>query len=292
MRLNLISLGMESFTASNSSQWEVIKKTIALSDYYILILGNKYGTIDSKTGISYTEKEHKYALELGIPCLTFLSKDVPIAPEHIEGDEHRSKLKSFRKMASAGSMVDFCTNPDELMGKVSTAIIMEQIDSPRPGWVRNPQTSPEVAREMARLSSENAELRLSLESTRTDGDGNLLFNAIANQSLLGDLDFLSCFIDLGKLMVMRPRSNDDLKFYFTNSVVDKFGGPFHLQSLLNRFIGLCTSLDLVEADSILLPDYKFLTRYTLTALGKNLLKGIILSKYLKSDASVLNEESK
>lgn len=51
MRLNLISLGMESFTALNSSQWEVIKNTIALSDYYILILGNKYGTIDSKTGI-------------------------------------------------------------------------------------------------------------------------------------------------------------------------------------------------------------------------------------------------
>lgn len=167
MRLNLIPLGMENFTASDKSQWEIIKKTIDLSDYYVLILGNCYGSIDPETGISYTEKEYRYALEHGIPCLTFLSKDVPIKPELADSDEHRQKLKALRDEASAGRMVDFWTNPDELTAKVATAIVISQMQTPRPGWVRNPQTSPEVAEELARLSRRNAELELQLLSINT-----------------------------------------------------------------------------------------------------------------------------
>lgn len=158
MRLNLIPLGMENFTASDKGQWEIIKKTIDLSDYYVLILGNCYGSIDPETGISYTEKEYRYALGQGIPCLTFVSKDVPLKPEHREPDAHREKLDTFRAEASAGRMVDFWTTADELTGKVATALVMEQMETPRPGWVRNPHTSPEVAEELARLSRRNAEL--------------------------------------------------------------------------------------------------------------------------------------
>ncbi|GAA5503782.1 hypothetical protein Dxin01_03545 [Deinococcus xinjiangensis] len=151
MRLNLIPLGMENFTASDKSQWEIIKKTIDLSDYYVLILGNCYGSIDPETGISYTEKEYRYALEQGIPCLTFVSKDLPLKPEHIESDEHRQKLKAFRDEVSVGRMVDFWSNPDELSGKVLTAAHLATLDSPRPGWVRNRETSPEVSEELARF---------------------------------------------------------------------------------------------------------------------------------------------
>lgn len=34
--------GMELFPASDLSQWELIKKVIAESDYYIVIVGGKY----------------------------------------------------------------------------------------------------------------------------------------------------------------------------------------------------------------------------------------------------------
>jgi Domain of unknown function (DUF4062) len=187
MRLNLIPLGMESFTASNLSQWEVIKKTIDLSDYYILVLGNRYGTIDSESRISFTEKEYRYALEIGIPCLTFLSKEVPLSPEHVESDEHREKLKVFRETASAGRMVDFWTNPDDLTAKVSTAVVMAQIESPRPGWVRNPKTSVEVAEELARLSRRNSELEYEIEELRKidDFESPFLFNVLTEEITKG-----------------------------------------------------------------------------------------------------------
>lgn len=69
-------IGMEMFSAADEEQWEIIKETIDSSDYYVLIIGKRYGsTIPNDkpdAGISYTEKEYRYALSQGIPILTFI----------------------------------------------------------------------------------------------------------------------------------------------------------------------------------------------------------------------------
>lgn len=44
-----IPSGMEMFSALDNEQFEVIKKVIDLCDYYVLIIGKKYGTINKKT---------------------------------------------------------------------------------------------------------------------------------------------------------------------------------------------------------------------------------------------------
>ena len=51
MSLDCIPAGMEFFTAIDSEQLEFIKKIIDDCDYYILIIGGKYG---SMTAVSYT----------------------------------------------------------------------------------------------------------------------------------------------------------------------------------------------------------------------------------------------
>lgn len=48
-----IPIGMEMFSADDEEQWEIIKETIDSSDYYIIIIGHKYGSL-TKEGISYT----------------------------------------------------------------------------------------------------------------------------------------------------------------------------------------------------------------------------------------------
>ena len=68
-------IGMEMFEASDKKQWEVIQQTIDTSDIYILILGNRYGTTDAESGVSYTEKEYDYAVEKNKPILVFYSED-------------------------------------------------------------------------------------------------------------------------------------------------------------------------------------------------------------------------
>ena len=58
--LDCIPTGMEAFVASNESQWDVIKRVIDECDYYVLIIGGRYGSV-TEEGISYTEKEYRYA---------------------------------------------------------------------------------------------------------------------------------------------------------------------------------------------------------------------------------------
>lgn len=62
-----IPAGMELFKAGNESQLKTIYKWIDESDVYMLILGGRYGSIDQKSGKSYTQLEYEYALSKNIP---------------------------------------------------------------------------------------------------------------------------------------------------------------------------------------------------------------------------------
>lgn len=62
-----IPAGMELFKAGNESQLKTIYKWIDESDVYMLILGGRYGAIESKSGKSYTQLEYEYALSKNIP---------------------------------------------------------------------------------------------------------------------------------------------------------------------------------------------------------------------------------
>src|SRR5215471_2014903 len=60
-----IPAGMELFAAGDESQMEVIKQWIDESDVYLLILAGRYGSIDEKSGKSYTQLEYEYAVAKG-----------------------------------------------------------------------------------------------------------------------------------------------------------------------------------------------------------------------------------
>src|SRR5437763_2890043 len=60
--------GMELFPASDDTQWELIKRVIEESDYYVVIVAGRYGSLGPE-GRSYTEMEYDYAVEKGIPVL-------------------------------------------------------------------------------------------------------------------------------------------------------------------------------------------------------------------------------
>jgi hypothetical protein len=62
LELKCIPSGMELFPAANEDQWSLIKKVIDDCDYYVVIIGGRYGSVHPKTGISYTEMEYQYAL--------------------------------------------------------------------------------------------------------------------------------------------------------------------------------------------------------------------------------------
>lgn len=56
LKLNHFPIGMEMFNAESQEQWKVIERTIKSSDYYVLIIKKRYGSISKTDKISYTEK--------------------------------------------------------------------------------------------------------------------------------------------------------------------------------------------------------------------------------------------
>lgn len=98
-----IPAGMELFKAADKSQWEIIKRWIDASDVYMLILGGRYGSIDPKTGVSYTELEYDYAVETKKPLFAVVIEDSAIE-EKVKNNgldflerERPSELKLFRE---------------------------------------------------------------------------------------------------------------------------------------------------------------------------------------------------
>ena len=134
-------VGMEMFSAADEEQWEVIKETIDSSDYYVLIIANRYGTViqeGSDKGISYTEKEYRYAKSKNIPILVFIiDKSVPRLESQRESTaETQKKLNEFINEVKTGRMVQWWISADDLALKVMNSLNKQMIKEKRTGWIR------------------------------------------------------------------------------------------------------------------------------------------------------------
>jgi len=134
-------VGMEMFGAGDEEQWEIIRDTIDSSDYYVLIVGHRYGSVvetGNDAGISYTEKEFRYAKEKKIPILAFiLSDDATAKKADFENDPKKiKKLTAFKNDVKNGRIVEWWETPDELALKVTAALHKQMDRKKRPGWVR------------------------------------------------------------------------------------------------------------------------------------------------------------
>lgn len=167
-------VGMEIFGAADEEQWEIIKDTIDSSDYYVLLVAHRYGSIiesEPDAGISYTEKEYRYAKEKGIPILAFLIDDsVPVLPEKMEKD-NSEKLKGFKQEIKTGRLVEWWKNADDLAQKLSISLHKQMDRKKRPGWVRADSFDIEQShadllalnKQVRELEDENKKLKDELE---------------------------------------------------------------------------------------------------------------------------------
>src|SRR5438552_17220421 len=71
MEMDCIPAGMELFPAADEEQFAFIKKVIDDCDYYLLVIGGRYGSLTSK-GISYTEQEYDYAVSSDLKVVALL----------------------------------------------------------------------------------------------------------------------------------------------------------------------------------------------------------------------------
>jgi hypothetical protein len=160
MEMDCIPSGMEIFPAVDEEQWEFIKKIISDCDYYVLIIGGRYGSITPE-GISYTEKEYDYAVSIGLKVLAFLHKNPEEIPaKNTELDpESRGKLDSFRRRVAEERLVKYWNSAEELPGLVALSLTKTIKAYPAIGWVRADRiANAEVLSEVNELRKRNQEL--------------------------------------------------------------------------------------------------------------------------------------
>ncbi len=171
LELDCMPAGMELFPASDESQWELITRVIDECDYYILILAGRYGSLSKADGISYTEKEYKYALSIGKPTIAFLHSDPGkiIAANTERDDEGKRLLSKFRESVQE-QLIRKWDNPGDLRAKVTTSLVSLMRRKPGIGWVRaNEIASVDATREILLLRKENESLRQQIQKTAIDG---------------------------------------------------------------------------------------------------------------------------
>ena len=155
-----VAEGMELFPASSQQQFDFIKRVIDRCDYYVVILGGRYGSL-ADDNIGYTEKEYEYALEKGMSILAFIHADTgQIASSKTEQNpDNIDRLYKFRERLTSSNLVDFWTSPDELATKVAVALAQETNLNPSVGWVRGDQAiDPKLIQELEDARRERDEL--------------------------------------------------------------------------------------------------------------------------------------
>lgn len=162
-------VGMEYFPAANEEQMEVIKRLIDGCDYYIVIIGGKYGSVETKSGKSYTQLEYEYAISKGIPVAAFFHKDINSLPgERLEdNDEGRAKLDAFIKLVQK-KLCKSWANPHELAFGIVTSLDFMFENYPRQGWVRGGgMDTIEMLKEIDTLRRQKENLQKQLTGLKT-----------------------------------------------------------------------------------------------------------------------------
>lgn len=161
MEMDCIPAGMELFPAADEEQFQFIKRVIDDCDYYLLIIGGRYGSID-ESGISYTEKEYEYAVSRGLKVIALIHKnpeEIPLGKSE-QNPQLREKLGQFRKKVSTNRLILFWESAAELPGLVAQSLAKTTKLFPAVGWVRaNKAGSEEMLIEINGLRRQNADFR-------------------------------------------------------------------------------------------------------------------------------------
>lgn len=139
-----IPVGMELFKAGKP-QMKTIHKWIDESDVYMLILGGRYGSIEDKTKLSYTQLEYEYALSKNMPVFAIVLEDTYLFAKAacmgrntIFENDNVDKYNIFKEEVKS-NVVLFVKNIEEIATKIHSQLndILNDPDYSLTGWVRN-----------------------------------------------------------------------------------------------------------------------------------------------------------
>lgn len=161
-----IPAGMELFTAGDRSQLDTINSWIDESDVYMLILGGRYGAVESTSNVSYTELEFDYAASQNKPMFAVVIKDDALENKirahgtDFSEKENPKELKLFRTKVLS-KISSFFEDVKDIKLCVHETLADYSTNRELSGWVSGSEIidSKPLMEEVNKLSSENTELK-------------------------------------------------------------------------------------------------------------------------------------
>lgn len=168
LEMDCIPTGMELFPAADEEQLEFIKKVIDDCDYYLIIIGGRYGSTTAD-GISFTEKEYDYAVGKGIHIIALVHGNPEVIPAgKTEMDpQARQRLDAFRDKVSKGRLIKNWTKAEDLPPLVMRSLMSAIKSHPAIGWVRADSVATvDLLQQVHQLQQKNAQLSTELSIYR------------------------------------------------------------------------------------------------------------------------------
>lgn len=168
-----IPAGMELFAAEDESQIKTIRRWIAESDVFMLILGSRYGSIEPTTGKSYIELEYDYAVTRKKPLFAVvmdektLKKRARTSPNTATADKEGSDQYQALRKKVLSKTCSFFSNPKDVQLAVHESLGTLQGRYQFSGWVAGPEVDS-LRRKVETLEQELHQSRSESDSLRNN----------------------------------------------------------------------------------------------------------------------------
>jgi len=264
LKTSCFPAGMELFPASASNVFEYIRPIIESSDYFVLVLAGRYGSIDATTGKSYTEMEYDVAKAAGIPTLCFLHSDPfkKLPGEKIErGEAGRDKLEKFTEKVRSENLVKLWDEPQRLGLEVMSALLEAFQHHPRDGWTRASKiASVEAEKEIAELKLYISELKkINDNSDENENIERRVINTLHNTGFINKNDIKNIISIISNIDIYH-----EIDLFMEHIEVD--------EDISKEYIYLLIKILIKEG--VITQPYDFEKRYEITEQGRRFLASL------------------
>lgn len=163
MELGHIPVSAEYFDMAGHTDQRFAKKAVEECDYFIALIAHRLGLPDETSPL---ETEYAWAVRRGIPVIALIIDEKARwkAAKKEQDAGALKKLENFKKKLASHTHTSWF-NSSDLCQKAQNLLIQEMNLNPGEGWVHAAQAiKPPVANELARLSSENEDLKRQLKA--------------------------------------------------------------------------------------------------------------------------------
>lgn len=163
-----IPMGMGLYPTEENALWPLIQKQIDASDYYVVIVGGRYGSL-SPMGLSYTHQEFIYASTRKKPILALLySRPDDLPEDKREATKAGEKqMADFRQLVMKSQVAREWSNLRELHDVTVTTVPQLISRFPSEGWVRG--NGKKHAAVLRKLRQRVQNLESSIRQSREEG---------------------------------------------------------------------------------------------------------------------------